>query len=80
VLYGELLPPTSDHPSGWLDAYLTVDGAIMQYYSNYPPQAQNPCPEDEPCRVPAADVIPLPFGYEEGSTISEPWTFVLHLR
>jgi hypothetical protein len=41
TLDGELLPPTADKPSGWLDAYLMLD---------------------------------------EGSTITTPWTFILHLR
>jgi hypothetical protein len=79
VLNGELLPATSDRPSGWLDAYLTLDGAIVQYYADYPPEATNPCPEGSPCRTPNSDVVPLPFAYEEGSTITVPWTFILHL-
>jgi hypothetical protein len=80
VLNGELLPATPDRPSGWLDAYLTVDGAIVQYYDGYPPQATNPCPESDPCRMPTSEVIPLPFAHEEGSTVTTPWTFILHLR
>jgi hypothetical protein len=80
VLRGELLPPTSNNPTGWLDAYLTVDGTIVQYYANYPSAAVNPCPEGNPCRIPNADIIPLPFAYEDGSTITTPWTFILHLR
>jgi hypothetical protein len=80
VLAGELLPPTPEQPSEWLDAYLTIDGAIVQFYSGYPPEAQNPCPEDNPCRTAAFEVIPLPLAYKEGSTITEPWTFVLHLK
>jgi hypothetical protein len=79
-LDGELLPATPDKPSGWLDAYLLVDGTIVQYYTGYPPQAVNPCPESDPCRTPASDVIPLPFAYEDGSTATTPWTFILHLR
>lgn len=79
-LDGELLPPTPDKPSGWLDAYLLVDGTIIQYYTGYPPQAVNPCPEDDPCLAPASEVIPLPFTYEDGSTVTTPWTFILHLR
>jgi hypothetical protein len=78
-LEGELLPATPDKPSGWLDAYLQVDGTIVQYYTGYPPQAVNPCPESDPCRAPASEVIPLPFDYEEGSTVTTPWTFILHL-
>jgi hypothetical protein len=79
VLDGELLPPTVDRPHGWLDAYLNLDGAIVQYYTGYPPQAINPCPESQPCRTPTSEVIPLPFVFEEGSTITVPWTFILHL-
>ena len=79
-LNGELLPATSDKPAGWLDAYLLVDGTIEQYYTGYPPQAVNPCPESAPCRTPTSDVIPLPFAYEDGSTVTTPWTFILHLR
>jgi hypothetical protein len=78
-LDGELLGATPDRPSGWLDAYLLVDGAIVQYYTGYPPEAVNPCPEGNPCRTPASDTIPLPFAYEDGSTVSTPWTFILHL-
>jgi hypothetical protein len=78
-LDGELLPKTPDRPSGWLDAYLLVDGAIVQYYTGYPPEAVNPCPEESPCRTPTSDTIPLPFAYEDGSTVTTPWTFVLHL-
>jgi hypothetical protein len=80
VLNGELLPATSDKPSGWLDAYLALDGAIAQYYVGYPTEATNPCPESNPCRIPSSDVIPLPFAYEDGSTITTPWIFILHLR
>jgi hypothetical protein len=80
VLDGELLPATPDRPHGWLDAYLALDGAIIQYYTGYPPQATNPCPEDSPCQTPSSEVIPLPFAFEEGSTITTPWTFVLHLE
>jgi hypothetical protein len=80
VVNGELLPATPDRPEGWLDAYLTVDGTITQYYTDYPPQATNPCPESSPCRTPTSDVIPLPFAFEEGSTISVPWAFILHLE
>jgi hypothetical protein len=80
ILNGELLPATPNQPAGWLDAYLALDGAIEQMYSNYPLQAQNPCPEESPCRTPTSDVIPLPLAYEEGSTVTTPWTFVLHLE
>jgi len=80
VLNGELLPATPGKPSGWLDAYLTVDGTIVQYYTGYPAEAINPCPESDPCRTPASDVIPLPFDYQDGSTVTTPWTFILHLR
>ncbi|MDH4208244.1 MAG: hypothetical protein OEV76_05170, partial [Anaerolineae bacterium] len=79
-LNGELLPATPDRPSGWLDAYLAVDGAIVQYYTGYPPEAVNPCPEGDPCRTSASDVIPLPFEYKDGSTVTTPWTFILHLQ
>jgi hypothetical protein len=79
-LNGELMPPTPEKPSGWLDAYLAIEGSIAQYYTNYPPEATNPCPESDRCRTPISDVIPLPFSYEEGSTITTPWTFILHLR
>lgn len=79
MLNGELLPPTADRPSGWLDSYLALDGSIVQYYTGYPPQATNPCPESAPCRIPSADIVPLPFEFEEGSTINVPWTFILHL-
>jgi hypothetical protein len=78
-LDGELLPPTTDKPSGWLDAYLLVDGATVQYYTGYPPEAVNPCPESSPCRTPASDTILLPFAYEDGSTLTTPWTFILRL-
>lgn len=77
---GELLPATPQRPNGWLDAYLSLDGSIIQYYTGYPPQATNPCPESSPCRVPTTEVIPLPFDFEDGSTITTPWTFILHLR
>jgi hypothetical protein len=80
ILSGELLPPTPDQPSGWLDAYLLLDGTIVQFYTGYPPEAINPCPESSPCRTPTSDVIPLPFAYEEGSTVTTAWTFILHLR
>jgi hypothetical protein len=80
VLDGELLPATPDRPHGWLDAYLTLDGAIIQYWTGYPSQASNPCPQSSPCRIPTSDVIPLPFAFEEGSTITTPWTFILHLE
>jgi len=80
VLNGELLPATPDKPSGWVDAYLTVDGTIVQYYTDYPPEATNPCPESNPCRTPTSDVIPLPFDYQEGSRVTTPWVFILHLR
>ena len=80
VLDGELLPATSDWPSGWLDAYLMVEGTISQYYLGYPPQATNPCPEGDPCRAPASQVISLPLACEEGGTVTTPWTFVLHLQ
>lgn len=77
---GELLPPTRDYPNGWLDAYLTIDGTITQYYTDYPPEAYNPCPDSDPCRSPISEVIPLPFSYEEGSKITIPWRFILHLQ
>jgi hypothetical protein len=80
VFEGELLPASPSRPHGWLDAYLNLDGAITQYYTGYPPQATNPCPESQPCRTPTADTIPLPFAFEEGSTIDVPWTFILHLK
>lgn len=79
TLDGELLPPTPSQPSGFLDSYLTLDGAIVQYYTGYPAQAPNPCPEDQPCRTPSNEVIPLPFAYKEGSAINTPWTFILHV-
>jgi hypothetical protein len=80
ALNGELLPATSDKPSGWLDAYLALDGAVTQYYVGYPAGAPNPCPESNPCRIPSADVIPIPLAYKEGSTVATPWIFILHLR
>jgi len=80
VLNGELLEPTPNKPSGWLDAYLVIDGTITQYYTGYPPEAVNPCPESSPCSTPTSEVIPLPFAFEEGSTITTPWTFTLHLQ
>jgi hypothetical protein len=79
VLNGELLPATSDNPSGWLDAYLALDGAITQYYVGYPTEATNPCPESNPCLIPSSDVIPVPLAYEDGSTVTTPWIFILHL-
>jgi hypothetical protein len=78
-LSGELLPATPEYPHGWLDAFLNIDGTISQYYEGYPPEATNPCPQTEPCRTPASEVIPLPFPYQDGSVITTPWTFVLHL-
>ncbi len=45
VLNGELLPPSPSKPTGWLDAYLNIDGAITQYWVGYPSEAVNPCPE-----------------------------------
>jgi hypothetical protein len=79
-LDGELLQATPARPKGWLDTYLSLDGSIVQYYTGYPPQATNPCPESSPCRTPSTDVIPLPFDFEDGNTITTPWTFILHLR
>jgi hypothetical protein len=79
VLDGELLPPTTDMPAGWLDAQLGFDGNITQYYEGYPAGATNPCPESDPCVMPSADFVPLPLAYEEGSTVTAPWIFVLHL-
>ncbi len=79
LLIGELLPPSPSKTTGWLDAYLNIDGAITQYWVGYPSEAVNPCPENSPCRTPTKDVIPLPFDYAEGSTIETPWIFVLHL-
>lgn len=79
ALNGELLPATSDKPSGWLDAYLALDGAIIQYYVGYPDEASNPCPESSPCRIPSTEVIPLPLAYEDGSMLTTPWIFTLHL-
>jgi hypothetical protein len=79
VLNGELLPATPKRPSGWLDAYLALDGAITQCYVGYPTGAPNPCPESNPCRTPSSDIILLPFGYEEGSEVTTPWVFILHL-
>jgi hypothetical protein len=80
TLDGELLPPTVDMPSGWLDAQLGFEGSVTQYYVGYPAGATNPCPESDPCIIPSADFIPLPLAYEEGSTITNLWIFVLHLR
>jgi hypothetical protein len=78
-LDGERLPATPIQPTGWLDAHLFLDGAIVQYYTDYPPEAVNPCPPESPCETPNMDTIPLPFEYKEGSTINTPHTFVLHL-
>jgi hypothetical protein len=80
ALNGELLPATSDKPSGWLDAYLALDGAITQYYAGYPAEATNPCPESNPCRITSSDVIPMPLAYQDGSTVTTPWIFILRLR
>jgi hypothetical protein len=80
VLNGEVLPATPDKPSGWLDGHLALDGEIIQFYTDYPPEATNPCPEDNPCRITTFETIPLPFDKEEGSTITIPWTFILHLQ
>jgi hypothetical protein len=33
---GELLPATPDRTNGWPDAYLSVDGSVVQYYTGYP--------------------------------------------
>lgn len=77
---GELLEASLNKPYGWLDTYLMVDGAIIQYYSNYPPEAVNPCPESDPCRSPVTENIPLPFEYIEGNTLTTPWKFILHLK
>jgi hypothetical protein len=79
-LNGEMLPVSIDKPSGWLDAYLTVDGVLTQYYTDYPAEATNPCPESNPCSTPIFDTIPLPFDYEDGNTITTPWTFTLRLQ
>ena len=80
VFNGELLPATIDRPSGWLDAYLTLNGELVQYYVGYPSEASNPCPESNPCPIPIAEIIPLPFTLEDGDTVSIPWTFILHLH
>jgi hypothetical protein len=78
MLNGELLPATPDKPSGWVDAYLMVNGAITQVYIDYPQEATNPCPESNPCRTTISANIPLLFTYEEGNTITTPWIFILH--
>lgn len=75
----ELLPASPEYPHGWLDAYLNLQGTITQYYEGYPSEATNPCPQTDPCRTPASEVIPLPFPYQDGSQITTPWTFILHL-
>jgi hypothetical protein len=80
MLNGELLPTTPTYPKGWLDSYLKLDGTITQYYTGYPKEATNPCPESEPCRTTISETIPLPFAYEEGSTITTPWIYILHLQ
>ena len=80
TLSGELLAATASYPSGFLDAYVTLDGTSTQYYEGYPPEAQNPCPEADPCVSPGGEVMPAPLDYSEGSTVEGPWTFVLHLR
>lgn len=80
TLNGELLSATPDKPSAWLDAQLLVDGTIIQFYTDYPQEATNPCPETSPCRITTSEVMPLPFDCKEGSTITEPWTFILHLQ
>lgn len=80
TLTGEVLPATPTRPSGWLDAFLNLDGTITQYYIGYPDEATNPCPESSPCRTSAADVMPLVMDWEDGSTVTTPWTFILHLR
>lgn len=79
IFNGELLPASPNKPSGWLDSFLTIDGEVAQFYVGYPPEAANPCPEENPCRTPVSEVIPLPFDYRDESSISTPWTFILHL-
>lgn len=79
ILNGEILPPTVDKPAGLLDAFLNVEGTISQHYTGYPPQATNPCPASSPCRTEAKQLFPLPMEYREGSRITKPWTFILHL-
>lgn len=79
-LSGELLPASIEKPSGWLDAFLSLDGYFEQIHEGYPDDSINPCPATSPCQITAFEVIPLPFDYEEGSTITTPWTFILHLR
>jgi hypothetical protein len=79
-LNGEMLPVSIDKPAGWLDAYLIVDGVLTQYYTDYPAEATNPCPQSNPCSTPIFDTIPLPLDYEDGSTISTPWIFLLKLE
>jgi hypothetical protein len=79
ILEGERLPATPSRPSGWLDAFLLLDGTIVQYYTGYPPEAVNPCPLESPCETTTKDNIPLPFEFKEGSTIETPHTFILHL-
>lgn len=79
IFSGELLPATPEYPHGWLDSYLNLLGTVTQYYEGYPPEATNPCPQSDPCQTPAAEVIPLPFPFQDGSQISTPWTFILHL-
>jgi hypothetical protein len=80
VFSGELLPATISRLNPWLDSYLTLDGYLVQYYIGYPTEASNPCPQANPCPIPMADTIPLPFTFEDGATITTPWTFTLHLH
>jgi hypothetical protein len=77
---GELLPPTSNYPDGWLDSFLRFDGSVTQYYVELQHDIPNLCPETKPCVAPGNNTFTLPFHWQEGSTIEQGWTFILHLE
>jgi hypothetical protein len=56
-----------------------ADGAMVQYYINYSTRVANTCPESAPAAVQPPTSYPCPLDYIDGSTVTTPWTFIVHL-
>lgn len=77
---GEVLPPSESFPEGWIDGYLSVEGTITQYYTDFQMEVPNLCPESNPCSAPGNIVFNLPFHLVDGNRIEQEWIFILNIE
>lgn len=88
-LRGFVRSATDSYPDGMLEAYLSGEFSMTQYWTDIPPETVMAYTEANPFEISSSDIIPLAFQYQDGATTElggeggaaeYPWVFTLHLR